>query len=281
MVRSALTVTEKAEDLAGIPGGCVAAVDQSDAGTHDGGAADARGGDRRVPTAGAAPVRTMAGAGGAGRDLPRDRGGAFRSAGRRAHQARRIDRVSIRDRQERGSPPLSRVPGGAGSPEQGPPSQSCETRRLSAVAAGGRSQARVPLVAPADRRLADESGSRRSGAAGGARDDRPVVVCPAAGRAAEGADPLPPIAPDGPSAARGTSGQWPGPTAQRGQQQRPSRRGGRSRRARAPGRRPPAQTRQQRDRDARLYARVASPSACDSRTAEARSQGSRRWPNAS
>ena len=54
MVRSALTVPEKAEDLAGIPGGCVAAVDQSDAGTHDGGAADARGGDRRAPTAGAA-----------------------------------------------------------------------------------------------------------------------------------------------------------------------------------------------------------------------------------
>ena len=172
MVRSALTVPEKAEDLAGIPGGCVAALDQSDAGTHDGGAAEARGGDRRAPTAGAAPVRTMAGARGAGRDLPWDRGGAFMSADRRAHQARRIDRVS-RDRQERGSPPLPRVPGGAGSLEQGPPSQSCETRRLSAVAAGGRSQARVPLVAPADRRLADESGSRRSGAAGVAR----IVNC--------------------------------------------------------------------------------------------------------
>src|SRR5664279_3190370 len=88
-------------DLASIPGGCVAAVDQSDAGTHDGGAADARGGDRRAPTAGAAPVRTMAGAGGPGRDLPWDRGGAFMSADRRAHQARRIDRVSG-GRQERG-----------------------------------------------------------------------------------------------------------------------------------------------------------------------------------
>src|ERR1019366_2853007 len=64
-------------DLAGIPGGGVAAVDQADAGTDDGGAADARGGGRRAPTAGAAPVRTMAGAGGAGRDLPWDRGGAF------------------------------------------------------------------------------------------------------------------------------------------------------------------------------------------------------------
>jgi len=94
MVRSALTVPEKAEDLAGIPGGCVAAVDQSDAGTHDGGAADARGGDRRAHPAGAASVRTMAGAGGAGSDLPWDRGGAFMSADRRAHQARRIDRVS-------------------------------------------------------------------------------------------------------------------------------------------------------------------------------------------
>src|ERR1019366_8216157 len=122
---------------------------------------------------------------------------------------------------------------------------------LSAVAAGGRSEACVTLVAPADRRLADESVSRRSGAAGGARDDLPVVVGAAAGRAAEGADPVPPIAPHGPSAARGTSGQWPGPTAKRGQHQRPSRRGGRSRRARALGRRPPARTRQQRDRDAR------------------------------
>src|ERR1035437_7058019 len=45
--------------------------------------------------------------------------------------------VSIRDRQERGAPPLPRVPGGGASPEPGPPSQSCETRRLSAVAAGG------------------------------------------------------------------------------------------------------------------------------------------------
>src|SRR5450759_248984 len=126
------------------------------------------------------------------------------SADRRAHQARRIDRVS-RDRQERGSPPLPRVPGGAGSLEQGPPSQSCETRRLSAVAAGGRSQARVTLVSPADRRLADESVSRRSGAASVPRDDLHVVVRTAAGRAAEGADSVPALAPHGPSDAGGTS----------------------------------------------------------------------------
>ena len=169
-------------------------------------------------------------------------GGCIRRAG---------STVSIRDRQERGSPPLPRVPGGAGTLEQGPPSQRCETRRLSAVAAGGRSEARVTLVSPADRWLAGESVSRRSGAAGVARDDQHVVVWAAAGRAAEGADPVPPIAPHGPSAARGTSGQWPGPTAKRGQHQRPSRRGGRPRRAWALGRRPPTRTRQQRDRDAR------------------------------
>src|ERR1019366_1926387 len=49
------------------------------------------------PPPGAGRAAPMAGAGGAGNDLPWDRGGAFRSADRRAHQARRIDRVSIRE----------------------------------------------------------------------------------------------------------------------------------------------------------------------------------------
>src|ERR1035437_8187821 len=123
-----------------------------------------------------------------------------------------------------------------------------EALRTLVAATGGR-----PPVVPrwSARWLADESVSRRSGAASVPRDDLHVVVRAAAGRAAEGADPIPALAPHGPSAARGTSGQWPGPTAKRGQHQRPSRRGGRSGRARALGRRPPAWTRQQRDRDAR------------------------------
>jgi IS30 family transposase len=44
--------------------------------------------------------------------------------------------VSSRDRPERRSPPLPRLPGGSGCMEQGPSSQSCQTRDLSAVAAG-------------------------------------------------------------------------------------------------------------------------------------------------
>jgi hypothetical protein len=118
MVRSALTVPEKAEIWRAYRAGAsLRSISRTLGRTMEALRTLVAATGGRHP-AGAAPVRTMAGAGGAGRDLPGDRGGAFMSADRRAHQARRIDRVSIRYRQERGSPPLPRGPGGAGSPSR-------------------------------------------------------------------------------------------------------------------------------------------------------------------
>ena len=234
MVRSALTVPEKAEDLAGIPGGCVAAVDQSDAGTHDGGAADARGGDRRAhPLVPRRSARWLAlaereaisrgiVAGHSGRLI----GGRIRRAG---------STVSIREIAWNGGRRRYR----AGQAEQAAPSRA---RRPKAAQLGACPRLRQVVEAKlASRWSPQQIAGWLTRAEPDDRElrvahetiDLSLLVQPR-GALHKGADPLPPIAPDGPSAARGTSGQWPGPTAQRGQQQRPSRSGDRSRRARAP-----------------------------------------------
>jgi hypothetical protein len=80
-------------DLAGLSGGGVAPVDQSDAGALDGCAAGDRGSDRRAATTGAEPVHSPAGPGGARGDLARSRRRGFLSAYRSPDQPGRIDRI--------------------------------------------------------------------------------------------------------------------------------------------------------------------------------------------
>ena len=170
-------------DLGDPRGGCAGEAHREAFGQAERVAAEVHRGCGRQASHPAGTQRAAVVVGGTGGDLSWPRGGVVVAGDRCRVGALPVDGVSRGQRQWRGVR-VSGVASGSGRAAAGVASPPREAGAVSAVAAGGGTQARGDLVTRADLGVVGFAVSRRPGDAGVSRDHLPVVVRAGPGRVA-------------------------------------------------------------------------------------------------